>query len=139
MALTGSCLCGAVTFTAEEVPEAMGACHCGMCRRWAGGPLFAVEAAAVRFEGEDRIGRYRSSDWAERGFCTTCGTNLFYRIVENDHYVMCLGAFDDQERWRFDGQVFIDDKPAYYDFANQTRMMTGAEVFAMYAKPEAEE
>ncbi len=33
----------------------------------------------------------------------------------------------------FDHQVFIDQKPAYYEFANQTKNMTGAELFAMYA------
>jgi hypothetical protein len=32
-------------------------------------------------------------------------------------------------------QIFIDEKPAYYTFANQTKTMTGAEVFAMFAPP----
>ena len=29
-------------------------------------------------------------------------------------------------------QVFVDEKPAYYDFANKTHNMTGAEVFAEF-------
>ena len=32
----------------------------------------------------------------------------------------------------FDSQIFIDEKPEYYTFANQTTFMTGAEVFAKY-------
>ena len=33
-------------------------------------------------------------------------------------------------------QVFIDEKPAYYDFANKTGTMTGAEVLALFAPPD---
>ena len=33
---------------------------------------------------------------------------------------------------RSTSQIFIDEKPAYYDFANKTKNMTGAEVFAAF-------
>jgi hypothetical protein len=33
----------------------------------------------------------------------------------------------------FDHQVFIDEKPSYYCFPNETENLTGAEVFAKYA------
>ena len=49
---TGRCLCGAVTFTAKGVERHVHACHCGMCRRWAGGPGFVLSAESVAFEGE---------------------------------------------------------------------------------------
>jgi hypothetical protein len=136
-AMTGKFLCGAVKFTAEEAPSEFGVCHCEMCRRWASGPLFAVGVKAIAFDGEESIGRYRSSDWAECGFCKFCGTCLFYRIVENDHYIVSVGAFDDQDRWKFVSQVFTDEKPGFYAFSNQTRMMTGPEVFAAFAKGES--
>jgi hypothetical protein len=136
-AMTGKCLCGAVKFTAEETPSMFGVCHCEMCRRWASGPLFAVGVKSIAFDSEENIGRYHSSDWAERGFCKVCGTSLFYRIVENDHYIVSVGAFDDQDRWEFVSQIFTDEKPGFYDFANQTRMMTGPEVFAAFAKGES--
>ena len=35
----------------------------------------------------------------------------------------------------FNHQVFIDKKPAYYEFKNNTENMTEAEVFEKYAKP----
>jgi hypothetical protein len=49
-----------------------------------------------------------------------------------------VGLFDDANSFSFDHQVFIDKKPTYYRFANRTKDMTEAEVFAMYA-PEQEE
>jgi hypothetical protein len=37
------------------------------------------------------------------------------------------------EQFIFDHQVFIEEKPEYYCFSNETQNMTGAEVFAMFA------
>lgn len=135
---TGRCLCGKVTFTVTEPVSEVGACHCGMCRRWTGGVLFAVDCGqAVEFEGEEHIVRYRSSDWAERAFCGTCGSNLFYRLVESGQIILAAGALDDQSGLKFTDQIFIDEKPDWYAFANETKTMTGAEVFALYAPPDA--
>jgi hypothetical protein len=135
---TGGCLCGKVTFTITEPVSEIGACHCDMCRRWSGGPLLAIDCDhAVEFEGEEHIVTYRSSKWAERGFCGTCGSNLFYRLVDSGQTMLCAGTLDDQSSLKFTEQIFIDEKPAFYDFANETKMMTGAEVFALYAPPDA--
>ena len=130
---SGRCLCGAVSITARSVSSEAGACHCGMCRRWGGGPLMAVDCGTdVSIEGEDRIGVYDSSEWAERGFCTVCGTHLFYRLKQGGQLSVPVGVFDDNEGFDFRSQIFIDQKPSYYSFANETADMTEAEVFAKY-------
>lgn len=131
MALNGHCLCGAVRFEAEAGPE-MGVCHCGQCRRWGSGPYFAVAAAAVRFEGAENLGRYRSSDWAERGFCTRCGSSLFYHMLAHDRYMMAVGAFDDQQRWHLARQVFVDERPGFYALAGETVNSTGDDFFVRH-------
>ncbi len=134
MNATGRCLCGAVTFTAHEVDTDIHSCHCGMCRRWGGGPAFAASVGSVRFDGEEHIGRYQSSDWAERGFCRECGTNLFYRLKEADHYVMWMGTFDDAAPFRLAGEIYIDDKPPGYDLAGDHPRLTGSEFLASLQK-----
>jgi hypothetical protein len=137
-ALTGSCLCGAVRFTATPKNGEFGACHCSMCRRWAAGPFFAMECeASVEVQDASRLGVYRSSEWAERCFCKQCGSVLFYRLVDKGFYAVSAEAFDERRSFAFTSQIFIDEKPAYYDFANKTHNMTGAEVFAAFAPPEA--
>ena len=87
----------------------------------------------VSFEGEENISVFDSSEWAERGFCKQCGTHLFYRLKESKQSIMPVGLFDDDPRFVFDHQIFIDEKPSLYCFANETNDMTGAEVFAKYA------
>ena len=130
----GRCLCGAVKFTATNINNNVAACHCGMCRRWGGGPLMAVSCGTkVAFDGEENITVYSSSDWAERGFCKKCGSHLFYRLKGINEHQMPAGLFDNQGSFNFDLQVFIDRKPSFYSFANKTNEMTEAEVVEKYA------
>ena len=133
---TGSCLCGAVRIAAPAGRHRVGACHCRMCQKWAGGPLMAMNCGAeVRLEGQDDVAVYDSSQWAERGFCRRCGSHLFYRLKHDGTYIVLPGLFDDSHGLVFDHQVFIDEKPPYYAFAGRTRDLTGAQVFALYAPP----
>ncbi len=134
--LEGKCMCGAVKFTATAKKPSVVACHCDMCRRWSAGPFMALNCQTVTFESEDSIGRIRSSDWAERGFCTQCGSNLFYRLVDSGEYQIAAGLIDDQSMLRMSLQVFTDEKPDFYAFANETKMMTGEEVIALFASSQ---
>lgn len=129
----GQCLCGAVRFTAKNASNAVGACHCNMCRRWGGGPFMEIGGGAdVAFEGEENIAIFDSSPWAERGFCKTCGSHLFYRIKQTGQQMIAVGLLDDDTGLAFRHQVFIDEKPKYYDFSNETENMTGAEIVAKF-------
>jgi len=129
----GSCLCGAVTVAVVAQKQNVAACHCSICRTWGGGPLLALESVSdIEVEGEENVSVYASSDWAERGFCRRCGTHLFYRLKTGDHYAVPVGLVDNGEAWTFDTQIFIDQKPTYYHFANATHDLTGQEVFDAY-------
>jgi hypothetical protein len=131
---SGSCLCGATGLEAKKIAQNVGACHCGMCRKWGGGPLIAVDCGTeVTLNGAEDITVFDSSEWAERGFCKKCGTHLFYRLKGSLQYIVPVGLINlDDDKFVFDHQIFIDEKPSYYHFGNETESMTGAEVFAKY-------
>lgn len=130
----GSCLCGSIQLVAKAMDPKVGTCHCKTCRQWTGGPLFAADCGTnVTFSGQENITVFNSSEWAERGFCQTCGTHLFYRLKESQQYFIPVGLFADSEAFIFDHQVFIEEKPGFYSFANATHNMTGAELFAQFA------
>ncbi|MGI9328329.1 MAG: GFA family protein [Pseudomonadales bacterium] len=130
MSHSGQCLCGAVKFSADDVETHFHSCHCGMCRRWSGGPGMAVGVGSVKFADESHISRYASSDWAERGFCSSCGTNLFYHMKEPGRYIMWLGTFDDQTPFEIAGEIYIDSKPDSYALAGDHPRQTEAEFMA---------
>ena len=132
--MKGKCLCGAVEVTTNPATK-VHACHCSMCRRWAGGPSLMIEADRDGLVVTGSPAIYHSSDWAERGFCGQCGTHLFYRLRSADYYALSAGLFQDQPGLHLASQVFIDEKPGFYDFANDTPKQTGAEVFAQYEIP----
>ena len=137
MKATGGCLCGAVTFRAEDVETDVHACHCSMCRSWCGGPMQAARVGRITFGGEEHLKTYPSSEWAERGFCVECGTSLFYRLKENGMTVVATGAFDDEEVFSMQGEIFIDEKPSGYDFAGDHERLTGAAFMAAMAGEKA--
>lgn len=129
----GKCLCGKVKLTAKSTSTNAGACHCSMCRQWTGGPFLGVDCGnEVEFEDDESITTFSSSEWAERGFCSKCGSNLFYKIKQTGQYIVPVGILNIESQINFDHQIFIDEKPSYYCFSNETNNMTGAEVFAEY-------
>ena len=127
---SGSCLCSAVLFTASS-GKSVGACNCNTCRKWNGGPQMTAPCAdTVTFSGEENVTVYKSSDWAERGFCQQCGTHLFYRFHGNQH-MMLAGLFDDSNEFFLETQSVIDQKPDSYSFENNTTDLTGKQVAEM--------
>jgi hypothetical protein len=130
----GSCLCGAVEIEAKSMSTSVGACHCSTCRKWTGGPLLAVDCKDdIEITGSENISTFASSEWAERGFCSRCGTHLFYRLKQNNQHIIPAGLFGLDAELNFDHQIFIDEKPGYYCFSNETKDMTGEEVFALFS------
>ena len=140
MPKTGSCMCGAVSFTVTQDLSRTNACHCIMCRKWSGGVYFGVTVAAdgIDFVGMDNVSIYPSSAWAERGFCTTCGSSLFYRVTAtgpmHGEYHIGLGTLDDPSGITFDTEYFIDLKPGNYRFGGDDRtQMTESQVLEFFA------
>ncbi len=134
--LSATCLCGNIEMTVSTMDEQFGACHCGMCRKWGGGPFLAVGCnQGVEIEG-DSVTVFDSSPWAERGFCNRCGTHLFYRVKSTGEHQIPVGLFGDSIPAEFGLQVFIDRKPGYYAFSNETEVLTEKQIYDMYAPDE---
>lgn len=110
-------------------------CHCESCRIWGGGPFFAVQCGRdVEIEGGEKIKTYESSSWAARGFCSECGTHLFFKFKESGEYNMPVGIFKDLDGLEMDMQYFSDQRPDYYCFTNETKEMTREEIMKYFAE-----
>ncbi len=131
-AMTGRCLCGAVTITVAGTHDSrVGACHCRMCQRWSGGLFlcFDAEAAAVTVTGE--VTRYRSSDFAERAFCPRCGSHLWFNDVEEGgqplRYELMPGLFDATRSWPVRSEIYVDRAMACVRLAGEHLLRSRAE------------
>ena len=135
--IEGRCLCGAVTVKAPEANRFIGACHCKMCQRWTGGALLIVDCGnRLVINGKNKISLHQTSAHGERGFCSLCGSGLYYHYFDSDKYFVPAGLFD-FEGFEMDYQIFIDEKPHHYDFKQVTSTSTGEE-FCMERYGETE-
>jgi hypothetical protein len=139
-AMTGGCMCGAVRFTARDVPADAGACHCEMCRRWTGSALIGVTVPRdrVTWHDETHLGRIQSSDWAERGFCSNCGSGMYFRVTRESAYSndleLPIGVFDAPDGFEMTNEIYIDAKPDSfaYEGQSQRKLMTRADCHAAF-------
>lgn len=116
----GSCLCGAISFEVDCELPAPDACHCSQCRKSSGHYWASTDVprAAVAIDGEDRITWYRSSEKVRRGFCSVCGSSLFWDPVDRDTIAIAMGAFEAPTGTRLGIHIYVDDKGDYYDIAD---------------------
>jgi len=124
----GRCLCGAVGVTVEGPRRAIEACHCSKCQQWTGGPYLGVSGQRFSVHGLDQVQVFRSSAWAERAFCRQCGSTLWFHFIPGDHRSFAAGLFRLSSDFVLGQQIFIDEKPGWYDFAQQTAMKSGPEI-----------
>jgi len=130
--LHGHCLCGGVALSVAGDAHVVHACHCGACRRWHGGPAMVLQAGAdLRIEtGGALVRRFASSDWAERAFCSACGSSLFFRSTGDGQHYVAAGLFDTIPGARFEAEIFIDAKPDWYALQGPDEHLTGEAFFA---------
>lgn len=79
----GRCLCGDIQFTAELPSKWVAHCHCTMCQHGSGAAFVTwvgMEQSRCRIDDpQQRLHWYASSPGAERGFCSRCGSSMFFR------------------------------------------------------------
>jgi hypothetical protein len=131
--ISGQCLCGAVQINALVGTPALRACHCEMCRRHTSSMFMSVQTTpgSVAFSGP--VSRFRSSDWAERAFCATCGSTLWYGIPEHDEINLAAGLFDNAAGQTMTQEFFIDRKPQGYALTGDHTRLTAQETIALFA------
>ena len=116
----GSCLCGEVRIEVEGTLASPGACHCSQCRRQSGHYWASTDAprSAVRIEGAEHVSWFQSSERIRRGFCSRCGSVLFWDRAGDDRLVIAMGAFESPTGTRLEKHIFVADKGDYYDIAD---------------------
>ena len=121
--LNGACLCGGVRIDVsgelEHQPEA---CHCSSCRKQSGHFLAAVNVRrdALTIHGARHIGWYQSSEQVLRGFCSVCGSTLFWKptIEGYEFTAVAMGLFDSPTKSHLAKHTFVEDKGDYYEIAD---------------------
>ncbi len=119
----GSCLCGGIRFKINGKLGANDACHCNQCRKWSGHYLATVEVqpSQLEIDGEEQIGWYYSSSKVRRGFCSKCGSALFFDPLDKDKHDwigIAMGTVDAPTKMRLSRHIFVAEKGDYYEITD---------------------
>ncbi len=117
---TGKCLCGAVRYVVRGPLRDAIACHCSQCRRMSGHHVAATATGLGDLEitGKDALTWYRASSSAARGFCSTCGSTLFWQSDTAEYTAIFAGSLDAGSGVRLTAHIFVEDKGEYYEIAD---------------------
>jgi hypothetical protein len=113
----GGCLCGAVRYQVRGALRAVIACHCSQCRRTSGHHSAMTSAPNERLSltSATTLSWYRSSVSAERGFCSVCGSNLFWRPYAEQRTSIAAGTLDEPTHIAMERHIFVKEKSDYYE------------------------
>jgi len=118
--LKGSCLCGAICFEVEGDLNAPDACHCTQCRKQTGHYWASTDVprSALTISDTTHLSWFRSSENIQRGFCSQCGSSLFWDPIGKDMIAIAMGAFDNPTGVKIGTHIFVADKGDYYDLTD---------------------
>jgi len=97
MRFEGGCLCKQVTFTVTG-----------------GHHVAATSARRDSVEISGKVTWFQSSDTAKRGFCGSCGSNLFWDGPGQNLSIL-TGTLDGATGLQLTGHIFCADKGDYYE------------------------
>lgn len=113
---SGSCLCKGVSFEIMgPISDAL-ACHCQQCRKTSGHYSVVVHVPTYKIE----LLRYESLKWfqsmepVEKGFCSECGSSLFWNFSGRDGWGVSAGAFDGAVDFKISHHCFTSEKLDYH-------------------------
>ena len=128
--IAGTCLCGAVTISVISPKREIEVCQCDMCRRWSGSFYTALTGESHTVDGEQMVTRYQSSEWAERGFCSQCGSNLWYEFLPTGGRSYSAGLFDEAADFAIEKEIFVDERAKWTRLKGDHPCQTAQEVIA---------
>ena len=114
--MKGSCLCGGVKFSFEKFDSSIANCHCSMCRKFSGaayGTFGTVNSENMNWEsGFELIKVFHSSPKAHRGFCSMCGSSIFYRLTTPDApFEIALGLLETEPAEPVSANIYCAHRP----------------------------
>lgn len=120
MSVKGSCECQGVVFELIGELRDVVFCHCSQCRKTSGHYWAATQVSKENLNliKATSLSWYDSSDKARRGFCSVCGSSMFYERKGIDKISVSAGSLEiptSLDRMR---HIYVTSKGDYYDISD---------------------
>ncbi|KAK4444905.1 Mss4-like protein [Podospora aff. communis PSN243] len=107
--IKGGCLCGSIRYEVNFPPDhdfknSFSTCQCTQCRKQTSSFFLTSHAvkpvSALRFTSPTTtLKDYEASSEAQRGFCTNCGSLIYWRPQGGDYTSFTVGTVDALYLW----------------------------------------
>ncbi len=119
--LSGSCLCGEVTYQFTEEIKVFQYCHCSRCQKFTG----SAHASNIIIDpkhfqwlsGEDSVGRFevKQAKHFATSFCKKCGSSLPWLAQSKKAFVIPAGTLNDTPQIKPQHNIYYADKAPWYE------------------------
>jgi hypothetical protein len=118
--VSGGCHCGGVRYRAKGVKSQVTECHCSQCRKQSGHRFASTgtKTSDMEIEGADKITWYQASPEGDRGFCSICGSTLFWKRTGEDYSAILAGSIDEPNGLGVTKHIFVESKGGYYEITD---------------------
>ena len=118
--ISGSCLCGEVSYQFDGDIKVFQYCHCSRCRKVTGsahGANIIVEPSQFQWVGgTDSVGRFElpQAKYFATSFCKKCGSSLPWLTKNGKAVIIPAGTLDDDPHERPIQNIYYSDKAPWY-------------------------
>ncbi|WP_084013887.1 GFA family protein [Leisingera methylohalidivorans] len=112
---TGGCLCQKITYRVDGGLRPVMACHCNQCRKTSGHYVAATQTPTANLHIAGDVTWFHASRDARRGFCGTCGGQLFWQPGDRSVTSIFAGSLDGETGLKMETQIHVDTKGDYYE------------------------
>ena len=122
--ITGSCLCGEVTYQISGQVKVFQYCHCTRCQKITGSAHASniiIEPSHFEWlKGESNVGRFELAEAKHfaSSFCKTCGSSLPWITQSAKAMIVPAGTLDEDPKVRPMHNIFYADKACWYEDVN---------------------
>ena len=119
--ISGSCLCGEVTYQYVGPIKVFQYCHCSRCQKFTGSAFASnIIIEPSQFEwlgGETSLGRFEHPDAKHFAttFCTKCGSSLPWLAKSGRAMVIPAGTLNDDPKEKPVHNLFIANKAPWFE------------------------
>jgi hypothetical protein len=120
--ISGSCLCGAISYSISQNIGDIVHCHCIKCRKAHGAAFSSVakiEDNNFLITGEENLSSYQSSPGKIRCFCSDCGSQIYAKRDNTDFIILRLGTLNDESmigsQYQEAKHIWLAEKACWYD------------------------
>lgn len=129
--ITGSCVCGLVSFEISGPFDNFYFCHCSRCQKNSGSAhaanIFGKSDCITWLTGKEHVKNFElpEAKYFNKSFCSVCGSPVPHRAKSGDFFIIPAGTLNSDPGLRPQHNIFWGDRAVWYDAGCTSKKVNG--------------